>query len=248
NILAMMMPPVEIEKMIGVGVYKKTPKLQDKVERGNFNSTRKESVTYVFEQEGEVTLPEVNFYSWDPKSKEVKEHHLEKVSLTIKPNPAYLKSKKSNERIDVETKSVWSWLIVVIISLALFFKRRVFAMKWSDWCYVRSQQEKTFFKAVVAASKKSDLNEFYKCVVLWLNRLQGDGQVNSLKIYIQDFGSIKLHDEYEKMSEKLFKDSCVQFDVKTFTLELEKSRRNFFLVKKTFRDFKRNPFQFPKDI
>jgi len=67
DVMAMMLPSVEPQRLAGLGTYPAPPELDNRVNRGEALATRTERVSYVAEQPGEYLLPELEFFWWNTR-------------------------------------------------------------------------------------------------------------------------------------------------------------------------------------
>src|SRR5215470_9604513 len=66
DISGMAFEPVQYPPVAGIGIYPAEPMVQDAVNRGSLSESRRtESVTYVFERDGNYVLPDVTVTWWD---------------------------------------------------------------------------------------------------------------------------------------------------------------------------------------
>ncbi|MGR3661339.1 MAG: hypothetical protein ACU0CA_09180 [Paracoccaceae bacterium] len=101
---ALALPAITFEQISNAKQYLATPQLSDKTNRGQYNATRIDAATYVFEKAGDTTLPEITVQWFDPKSNAVKETILPAVDLTIVVNPAYAETTASSATEDTKTR------------------------------------------------------------------------------------------------------------------------------------------------
>lgn len=71
NVPGMMLPPLVKPEIPGLSIYHEPAQLNDQTSRGELTGVRTESVTYIFEQTGEYTLPEQVFYWWNMDTQEL---------------------------------------------------------------------------------------------------------------------------------------------------------------------------------
>lgn len=73
-ISGMAFEPVQYAPVSGIGIYPSAPVVQDAVDRGSLvEGRRTESVTYVFEREGNYVLPDVTVTWWDLEEKRLRQ-------------------------------------------------------------------------------------------------------------------------------------------------------------------------------
>jgi hypothetical protein len=105
-------PAPEIE---GIKTYTGNAEVTDKTERGDFIGERRETITYLVQQPGLHTLPEIRYDWWDPESNTLEFKILPSVSFTATAPP-----------IPPEKRSpvTYFWLFPAIFSIALLVYAR----------------------------------------------------------------------------------------------------------------------------
>ncbi|MFT5519531.1 MAG: hypothetical protein ACI9IA_000114 [Enterobacterales bacterium] len=69
-----MLLPASLEQDIeGLSIYRKSPRLSDKTNRGFLKGRRSDNVTYIFEQAGQYQIPQQIIYWWNPELAELNE-------------------------------------------------------------------------------------------------------------------------------------------------------------------------------
>ncbi|MEP4079620.1 hypothetical protein [Haloferula sp.] len=88
--------PAPTPEIDGIRTYPGNPEVSDKTERGEFLGERRETVTYLVQQPGLHTLPEIRFDWWNPATETLESLTLPAVSFSatapppppVKPSPA----------------------------------------------------------------------------------------------------------------------------------------------------------------
>ena len=83
NLPAMMLPEVSVDHIEGVSVYATPPKLDDKVNRGDYIARRTQTLTYVFEQTGDYRLAKQRFFWWNLETQSFETVDLEAHNLLV---------------------------------------------------------------------------------------------------------------------------------------------------------------------
>jgi len=83
NLPAMMLPEVIMEDIQGLAIYPGIPQLIDTANRGEYLAQRIQTITYVFEQAGDYTLPAQRFYWWNLNTQTYDHIDLEAHTMTI---------------------------------------------------------------------------------------------------------------------------------------------------------------------
>jgi len=87
RVLGMGFPPLSFEDIEGLGVYPKDPLVEDRIERGDFEGERTESVTYVCERPGAFELPAIVIPWFDLEAGSVKRVEFPPRTLSVSGNP-----------------------------------------------------------------------------------------------------------------------------------------------------------------
>jgi hypothetical protein len=105
-------PTPDIE---GIRTYPGSPEVTDKTERGTFLGERRETVTYLVQQAGLHTLPEIRIDWWNPSTQKLERQTLPSVTFTATAPPAP-PARPSRKYL--------AWLIVPISLALLAFANR----------------------------------------------------------------------------------------------------------------------------
>ena len=84
----MAFPPFVAGKIPGLGVYPKPPRVHDTADRGDITGERIETVAYVCEQPGRVTIPAARFTWWDLNAQKLRTVDFPARTLDIALDPA----------------------------------------------------------------------------------------------------------------------------------------------------------------
>ncbi len=83
DVLAMMLPTLEPEKLAGLTAYPEPPSLINNSNRGQTSARRVESISYIATEQGQYQLPARDFYWWDTTSAEVQIKFLPAVEISV---------------------------------------------------------------------------------------------------------------------------------------------------------------------
>jgi hypothetical protein len=197
---ALALPQTKFENVEGARLYPAQPKLDDKVNRGQYRATRSDAATYVFEREGAFTLPEIAVGWFDPQSDAVKQTVLPEVSFTVAANPAFQGTEGPVAGTDdpVQTAKRWAeialaWLRNNIVALtlvamaayiaALAFRRFAppLIARWRAYRERFLQSEHHAFRLFRRACRSRDTDRMINGFWQWLDRLTPDDRVASLE-------------------------------------------------------------------
>lgn len=85
----MVFTPLPEYTIEGVSDYPDPPVVNDQVNRGSLTGSRIDSVTYIFERQGDYTIPELRFQWWDPAKEVLSEKNVPETTVTVMANPAF---------------------------------------------------------------------------------------------------------------------------------------------------------------
>ena len=111
----MALAPAPVTGPDGIRIYSSPPQTSDRLERGEFQGERRETITYLFTQAGTLSLPAINYVWWNPKSKSVESKTLPAVTFEIASVPTS-PSTSSDAEVDVNSHfPLWVVAIAVLL-------------------------------------------------------------------------------------------------------------------------------------
>jgi len=158
DVPGMVFPPLPLAKVDGLAVYPKPPVVQDQVERGTFTGQRTQTVTYVCEHPGLVTLPALIIPWWDVEHQKLQQVTLPALTLQV-----------------VAPSRGWSWWTVatglgLAASAAVCWRqRRALRGAWERWYMRRQASEARCFAQVHKACRAGDAMAAYNALLRWLD-------------------------------------------------------------------------------
>lgn len=200
--LPTLIQPLKIEKPEWVSTYPQEPVLQDKRDNKGVNGVRIESYSYLFEEEGEITLPAQELLWWNPDTKRVYKRTIPEQKLKIKANPdlAMMESLKDSLLaisapldIGLEEEKPFPWLrlgfVVILAFLTLYFAWktvRIIVLHSKEKRAVYLQSEAYYFKQVLYAIKSSDTKEFIRALYVWFDKARKPDHLAAISSYLED--------------------------------------------------------------
>lgn len=205
DIPGMVFPPLNIERIDGLGVYHKQPRVNDQMQRGAFTGRRIETITYVCEKEGKFTLPGMNINWWNPKNEELKEIKLKPVTLEVAANP--LLETEDPPGAEQQSFGSFSWKPASITMFVLAIA--VIGLLWL--LHLKKQQasslepsEADLFKQFHRASTSSDAAKTMQALMRWLDRSSLTGASGRLDLFVLRTGDTDLGRQIQALETVLF--------------------------------------------
>ena len=259
--LAEFFPKTTWDSIVGVSNYPMRPKVNTHKSKTAVSATRIETVNYLFEKEGEITIPSIEYLYYNSSNKKFYRKQTDSITITVKPNAdlamlASIKKSLQKEKEEVleeeldrpflilgmTPKEFFKYLVLVLIGG--FILLNIFKKLWKILVQQqkrRLQSEAYSFKKVTAAIQKKDFNEFLKQVNSWLLKLNKKSIL--FNDFVEKYGSNDLKEVLDKMNEAYFKNqsSCDESSFRKLNKALKSSRKNYLLQqKKSVKDNGKN--------
>lgn len=210
NILGMGFPPLPLAEPEGLGVYPKNPTVDDRSARGDISGSRSETIVYVCEQEGPVTLPAMVIPWFDLEGKELKKVELPAISLLVAPNPAQQLAER--ESAAAREPINWGAILLATVGLAgLAFAWMRLAPRLEKALADRKARteasERHVFGELRSAAHRSDALATLNAARRWLAALPDSSASQTLTSFADINGDMQLQEEVQKLQQHLFGDT-----------------------------------------
>lgn len=242
NLAAIFLPQIPFPDSEGASIYRKQPEVRDDNQRGEATGRRTDSATYLFEQEGQYTVPAIRITWWNNKRKTLEEVILEGSEFSIKPDPnraqqagqAVVAAKKQNTLL---------YPIVVLLTTLtlLFFILHRYTSNIRAWITAKkeryNQSERAYWVRLAAACKSGDLSLAYNRLYFWI-RKRYQGEVLTPHKLAEKKGQKELEQELTSIDKRLFgaqKTPNTEWQGKGLRKQVAKLRRSSQVFKKNQR-------------
>jgi hypothetical protein len=210
DVPGMAFPPLEFMEEDGLGVYPKDPEVRDSMERGDFTGERVESVIYVCERSGPVTIPGIAIPWWDVEGRELRKVELPAVMLDVAPNPSLERQTGSLPPVKAATQSISRWLAgLVFLTLSiciavLWVTRRPVSARWKAWQARRRESEKAYFRNFRRACRSGDATATFRALMVWLDRSDLGGRDGTLACFLHLADDPELDKQVHELQNTLY--------------------------------------------
>ena len=203
DVLGMGFPPLPIAKPANLGVYPKSPTVNDKSARGDITGSRSETIVYVCEREGEVTLPKMVIPWYDLDSKELKTVVLAGHSISVAPNPAQQAAQEEAESVSAALD--WRWIVAIVAGFVGLVIAVVRLWPHCKRCLAERKarveaSEKYLFKKLRAAAHRNDALAVVNASSRWLATLPQAEAGDTLREFAASYGG----DEFQTAVDSLY--------------------------------------------
>lgn len=189
DVSGMAFTPLAHEDIPGVGIYPAQPAVEDSSNRGSLNGSRTEVVTYVFEQAGEVRIPDIEFNWWN-----LADNKLEHVTL-----PGHLVrvaagagsvSGAGTLPVGQLRKRYLIPLVIMFLTIVyvLYFFRNDLKKRWNAWRVAREESEGRYFQLVVKSIRLKESDAVLRKIMRWLDRINDARYPAQLDVFIDRYG------------------------------------------------------------
>ncbi len=264
--LSEFIPATVWDSIPGVSQYPGRPKVATNKTRTSISATRTETVSYLFEKEGEVVIPTLSYMYWNSGTKKFYAKQLDSVTITVQPNAdlAMLASIKNSLQQKVEEAAIEDtpflilgleprifikYVIIGLVSLFLLGYFSIFAIRFLHKrrsSYLES--EKNAFSQVLKAISKNNYGDYSTLSRRWLFKLESPyptvGQL------VNAYGEDWLIREFKDANEQLFKTQHKVADNKSTTIKkgLKQVRKKYLKAKKQKQTYTTQDWLNPRQL
>jgi hypothetical protein len=254
--LSEFIPKTQWDSVNGISIYPQRAVVNTHKSKTGVSSTRTETVNYLFEKEGEVMIPGIEYIYWNSNNKKFYHKQIDSVIINVKPNAdlamlASIKNslQKEQKNLAEEEKDspllIWGmtikefskYLILSIFALViLIFLLKKFRTYLISNKTKRLQSETYAFKKVTKAISGNNYFEFIKQVNFWLLKLSR--KPISFSEFATQYGSERLKETLNKMDKAYFKDLtiCDKASFQELNKAIKESRKNYFIQQKKSKE------------
>ena len=136
----------------GIKVYPGSAETKDKLERGDFLGERRETITYLLQKSGTLSLPALTYVWWNPKTQTLESKTLPAVTFEVAAPPA-----APSPAATVTARRTWPWLLTAALVAALsLWQRRRFA-GWATCCWKKlNPPDRVAARQLLHACRRND--------------------------------------------------------------------------------------------
>ena len=125
NLPGMALVPAPTTVPDGIKVYPGPALTKDDFQRGNFLGERRETITYLLQKSGPLTLPALTYEWWNPKTQTLESKTLPAVSFEVAAPPV------APQPAAVAARRTWPWLLAIALLAGLSVWQRHRVLGWA---------------------------------------------------------------------------------------------------------------------
>ena len=216
--VAELIPPITWDSVKGVSTYPSRADVKNNKTRTSISATRTDGIKYLFEEEGEIEIPEIIVMWWNPGSGTMQKRTLKKVTFSVAPNPdlgmlksirdslSLVKATLEEEELQAEKTSIlglspWQLVgLVLILLLVIWLSARIYTPLKKAFLKQREQyknSEKYYFRKYLKAAKQKNGSLAQQALYRWIDQLHL--QEPSLAYFHEHYGNSDLLDSPENI-------------------------------------------------
>ncbi|MES2790480.1 MAG: hypothetical protein V4719_12790 [Planctomycetota bacterium] len=172
NVPAMVFPIVPQPQIVGLKAYLYSPVVNDRLERGDLYGKRVDSVTYVCEQAGDYSLPELVFPWWNTDTGRLEKVRLPAVTLRVVPSQKPSVVASASPPGPASATLGWSWAVALAGALLLasgWYYRTSFRDHWKQLIQRRRDSEAGRFADLLQACRLNNPRDSVQRLYRWLD-------------------------------------------------------------------------------
>ena len=215
-----LIPPINWDSLSGVSLYPARSEVNNHKTRTAISASRTDGIRYLFEKEGEVTIPEKVLTWWNPVHHKLYKRTLPGFTLVVLPNPDLGMLESVRDSLAVQTagqgdiKGDTSAITILGVSLKWFIAgltgflviiflmkkgikslRRIVTQHREQYC----KSELYYFRYFKKVSKRKDPVKAIEALYRWIDQLDMDEP--TLLYFALTYGTFKLVREAERFQQ-----------------------------------------------
>ena len=192
DVSGMAFTPLEHAEIAGVGIYPAQPAVADISNRGSLNGSRTEVVTYVFEQSGEVQIPNIELSWWNLADSKLEQVTLPGRLVRVVAGAGGV-SAAGTLPLKQLTKRYLVPLVILFLLLvyALYFFRKALLKRWVDRRAARKESEQEYFQRIVKSIRAKKSAAALRNIMRWLDRINDARDPAQLDVFISRYGDTR---------------------------------------------------------
>jgi hypothetical protein len=247
NTVSELIPPVRWDSVQGASLYRARSSVENNKTRTSFSASRRETMRFLFEKEGEVTIPEMVFSWYDPVQKQLFKRTLKEINIEVQPNPdlGVLASIRDSLRLaqaeamqefkEDEPIRIWGltpgrFAVVVILAVLFVYFLIVFTRRLLRFLKIRREQyrnsEAYYFQEFKKAAGRKNLSTMMQALYRWIDELKLPEP--SIASFTMKYGSKELQKEARMITAHV---NMPQSGLKLQLKEWHKARKKYRAIK-----------------
>lgn len=163
------LPQLTFSPPPSVALYQATPELVDSNERGESSGSRRESLSYVFEQEGEIAFQAIRLSWWNVAKRKLETEILQPRKIKVAANPLF-ESEKGGSGPHFSRSSILFVLSGIVCLVAVgcwWLLKGSFVRRWRTMIDEYKHSEPVVFRSLCRALSQNKVSLSYSLLLRW---------------------------------------------------------------------------------
>lgn len=208
NTVSELIPPVVWDSLPNVSLYPTRSSVENHKSPTSISASRVESMRYLFEKEGTVTVPEIVFNWYNPYQRKLYKRTLKEVTIEVQPNPnlgvlASIRDSLRAEQIKRETLAEGKdkpftilgyspkiFVAIVVLTIGLLYLFFLVLRAFLKWAKQKREEylgsEKYFFHLFTKSLHRSNSDEMIRSAYRWIDSLHL--KEPSIQYFVNQYG------------------------------------------------------------
>jgi len=227
-----LIPPINWDSLSGVSLYPARSEVNNHKTRTAISASRTDGIRYLFEKEGEITIPEKVLTWWNPVHNKLYKRTLQGFTIDVLPNPDLGMLESVRDSLAIQTTGQdeatgepsaitilgvsLKWFIAGFISLLVIIFLLIYGIK-SLRIIVKKHREQYrnselyYFRHYKKVSKREDPVKAVEALYRWIDQL--DLEEPSLQYFTTTFGTSELVREVELFQQHINSNNAIAFSL-----------------------------------
>lgn len=249
-----LIPPIVWDTLRGVSLYPQRSEVENHKTKISISASRSDIISYLFEKEGEITIPQKELTWWNPVQNKLYKRTLKAQKILVAPNPDLgmitsirdsleaMKDQKpaNNEQGEAFTIlgiSPKAFAFIVLVSIFLVYVVVKILNSIRSWIKERNEQyhnsEAFYFQQFKKATQKMEPTGIIQSLYRWIDKLNLDEP--SIQYFALRFGASDLKKDMQTLENHFGQiEPGISLNLKAW----EKARKNY--LKETEIEFTAN--------
>ncbi|PNW27114.1 BatD family protein [Formosa algae] len=236
-------PAVVWDSISGVSIYPKRPSVNTNKTKTYVSASRTDGANYLFEKEGEVTLPKIEFVYWNYNSHKFYKKIIDSVTITVAPNPDLSMLAGIKKELEAEVthipeeeqpflilglpvKTFVLYCVLGVLILYILYKVIPWAIRKIK---ARNKEyhgsEKYAYRTLKSALGGTKDYETLHALKVWLIKL--NPAIPSIHAFVNTYGSKAMQQEYYNLERRATGHTDAVFNGSVFKSELKEARQSY---------------------
>jgi hypothetical protein len=205
----MAFPPLPAVHVDGLGVYPKSPQVNDEINRGNLQGRRIETITYVCQSPGNYTVPAFTLTWWDLDDKVLKSAHISGRTFNVVPASVVAAAASSTwfDWRDRDLQIICAILVIIFAAIVIGWWGSKPLAEWRRAVRDRRlHSEWGLFAQVLKSCRAGDTSGIYVRLLAWWQEASPIERSPSLASFAQEHDEAALAMTVEALEQSLYAD------------------------------------------